>query len=140
MTNFELEILEEYKLLAGLIYGEARGETESGKRAVAWVVKNRAKKGGWYGHSINSVILKPWQFSCFNMNDPNREKIIAQINSSKPNEDFKICLQVAKDVLGGLTIDETFGATHYYNPAICNPTWAKTMIETAKIGNHKFLK
>lgn len=58
-------------ILARTIYGEARGEPWEGKIAVAWVVRNRAERGGWWGDTIREVCLKPWQFSCWNETDPN---------------------------------------------------------------------
>ena len=35
-------------ILARTIYGEARGESEIGKRAVASVILNRYKSGKWF--------------------------------------------------------------------------------------------
>ena len=32
--------------LTRVVYGEARGESDEGKKAVAWVVINRSKKSG----------------------------------------------------------------------------------------------
>lgn len=57
--------------LTKTIWGEARGEGREGMIAVAWVILNRASIGGWWGNSIETVCLKPWQFSCWNANDPN---------------------------------------------------------------------
>lgn len=46
-------------------------------QAVANVIMNRVNRGGWYGASIKDVVLKPYQFSCWNATDPNRAKIDA---------------------------------------------------------------
>ncbi len=67
----QLDRLTEPQLLARCIWGEARGEPIQGKLAVAHVVLNRVKAQSYYGKTIRDVILKPWQFSCFNENDPN---------------------------------------------------------------------
>jgi spore germination cell wall hydrolase CwlJ-like protein len=40
---------------------EAAGESEEGKIAVAYVILNRIKNGGW-GDSIKDVVTSPWQF------------------------------------------------------------------------------
>lgn len=67
-------------ILARTIYGEARGESISGQEAIASVILNRvafAKRRGryWWGNTIAGVCLAPWQFSCWNENDPNRKII-----------------------------------------------------------------
>jgi len=67
----ELSALDLMKLC---VWREARGEGMLGKRGVAQVIQNRANDPSWWGHDIRSVILKPWQFSSFNMADPNSEK------------------------------------------------------------------
>ena len=53
---------------------------------------NRVQIGGWFGKTIAEVCQKPWQFSCWNKNDPNFNVIQ---NVSKDDPIFKICQQVA---------------------------------------------
>lgn len=36
--------------------------------------------------------------------------------------------------------DTTNGALLYYNPSICNPSWAKNCTETAVIDHHRYMK
>lgn len=63
-------------LMALCVWREARGESMEAKRAVAWVIRNRADKPSWWGGpSIASVVLHPYQFSSFNHNDPNATKM-----------------------------------------------------------------
>ena len=90
--------------LARTLYGEARGESRQGKIAVACVVLNRVKRKkmcGWRdinGYRVATVAatcLKPWQFSCWNKNDPNR-KIIIQVTDANPK--FAECLDIAQKV------------------------------------------
>ena len=69
-------------IMAKTIWGEARGESHNGQVAVAWVIRNRAERGGWWGNTIREVCLKDQQFSCWNHNDCNR----AQIDSLSPND------------------------------------------------------
>ena len=64
-------------IMAKTIWGEARGESQQGQEAVAWVIRNRAQRGGWWGNSIREVCLKDQQFSCWNNNDQNRAKMDA---------------------------------------------------------------
>jgi hypothetical protein len=54
---------EEEYILAQLIYGEARGETPTGKIAVANVVMNRVLCRGAWGNTIKAVVTAPGQFS-----------------------------------------------------------------------------
>ncbi|MBC8157732.1 MAG: cell wall hydrolase, partial [Alphaproteobacteria bacterium] len=86
---------DELDIMARTVWGEARGEDEIGKIAVAHVIKNRAKHPKWWGKTIMEVCLKPWQFSCWNKKDPNREKMDA-VTTNDPT--FKLCLSVCKNV------------------------------------------
>jgi hypothetical protein len=51
------------------ILAEARGEGKSGMYAVACVISQRAKERK---KSAAQVCLQPWQFSCWNKNDPQK--------------------------------------------------------------------
>ena len=62
-------------IMAKTIWGEARGEGRYGQVAVAWVIRNRAERGGWFGNTIREVCLKDQQFSCWNNNDCNKTQI-----------------------------------------------------------------
>ena len=51
-------------ILARTLWGEARGETLSGKEAVACVILNRLKKTNakglfWWGNTLEEICLKP---------------------------------------------------------------------------------
>lgn len=128
-------------ILARTIYGEARGELnkpDGGKHsleAVAWVVKNRAKQKR-FGQSISNVCLQPWQFSCWNTNDPNRQKLLDVTFDDKV---FQTCFLTATNVVLGKSEDCTFGADHYHALQVF-PYWAKNATPTAKIANHVFYR
>ena len=128
MTEYDMEIL------AKTIFGEARGESQEGQIAVACCVFNRFKSGKWFGaKTIAGVCLKPWQFSCWNKNDPNSQKIMA-LTFPVYSKYFSVIEEAKKD-------DITKGATHYYNPSICNrPKWAEGRKPCVKIGKHLFFK
>jgi len=36
--------------------------------------------------------------------------------------------------------DRVPGCRHYFNPSLCNPSWARGAEIVAEIGNHRFVK
>lgn len=128
MTDNDMEIF------AKTIFGEARGETHEGQVAVACCILNRFNSKKWFaGKTIAQTCQKPWQFSCWNKNDPNAQKIA---NLTFPT--YSKYFSIIKEALQG---DITNGATHYYAPALVKcPNWAKDKTPCARIGNHLFFK
>jgi N-acetylmuramoyl-L-alanine amidase len=128
------EQLSDLQLAALCIWREARGEGLLGKRGVAHVIHNRAQQG--FGYSIAHVILKPYQFSSFNANDPNADKWPADADHS-----WLDCQQTASEVLGGSDEDITNGATFYYSPPLTAPPHAWGPVDIVlKVGNLTFCK
>jgi spore germination cell wall hydrolase CwlJ-like protein len=128
-------------VLARTIWGEARGEGTSGMEAVACVVLNRVKiaqahKGYWWGSDIAGVCRKPFQFSCWNANDPQYERIRA-VNDR--NIHFATALRVARRAVAGVLSDITNGATHYHTLDV-SPHWADGQSPCAIIGHHLFYR
>ncbi len=131
---------------ARTIWGEARGESEEGQVAAAWVMRNRVLAAQAFitrmkrAHPLfgDGTLLgacrAPRQFSAWNAEDPNRAKLL-QVGF----EDAAFCraFAVAAQVCGGLIKDPTGGATHYHHHAI-EPAWAKSMKPKALIGAHMF--
>ena len=129
----DIEIMER------TLYGEARGEGDAGMIAVAWVLRNRASrprfaKGGANNvGSIAAVCLAPWQFSCWNANDPNSYTL-----KNAPSSQFAAQRPIALGVLNGDLSDPTEGADHYFATSIPAPDWAASMKKTVQIGHHVF--
>ncbi len=126
-------------ILARTIYGEARGESISGQEAIASVVLNRLKfsqkKGRyWWGNSIENICKHPYQFSCWNKNDPNFA-LLNRVDEADIN--FCICKRIALRAVSGLLEDKTSGATHYHVKNIL-PRWSVGKIPCAEIGHHIF--
>jgi spore germination cell wall hydrolase CwlJ-like protein len=128
-------------VMARTLWGEARSEGVIGKEAVAHVILNRVRyadeNGGqfWWGNNITTVCQRPYQFSCWNLSDPNRAKIIALDES---DIHFQTCLRIARRaVYGGLGEDITKGATHYHTFNV-NPVWSRGLDPITIIGGHKF--
>lgn len=131
--------MTELEIFAKTLFGEARGETLSGIEAVANVILNRvrhAEKIGsyWWGKTIEEVCLKPFQFSCWNKNDPNHALLMEDL---KDNKIYQICERVAKRAIKGFLPDNTKGATHYHTTAV-NPSWARCAVPCAEVGHHLF--
>lgn len=120
-------------ILARTIYGEARGEKTAGKKAVACVIMNRYKSKKWFaGKTIAETCQKPWQFSCWNKNDPNRQKIL---NASAV--ELGECLTIAEDFVNGKEKDFLCGACHYHTLNV-KPNWAEGKKADFMIGHHLF--
>ncbi len=131
--------------LARTLYGEARGEPQTGKVAVAWVIRNRVERPAFVGSllgqpgAVSHVCLAPWQFSCWNNNDPNRPLLLNLQSNQCPGE-----FAIAGSVLEGSAPDPTNGADHYHTinqPVWAQswpPEWAPHMVEVARFGGHVF--
>jgi len=134
---FTAEQSYELSLLMLCVWREARGESDfNAKLGVAWTVKNRVALQGWMGRTYPAVITKPWQFSSFNVGDPNASKF------PLPHEDksYQDCLSAAGTAYQGLGSDPTGGATHYYDDSIAAPKWTIGATRTVKIGRLNFYK
>lgn len=147
MSDINPSSLTVEQLLALTIYGEARGEPLEGQVAVANVIKNRVGINGDY----RNVILKPKQFSCWNVNDKNYPKLKEMIHdlhsygmfALKSDFAFMRCYMIATLTLEGLLKDNTGGAKDYMTTTEFNseerPSWAKFPLnDPTIIGNHTF--
>ncbi len=121
-------------IMARTIWGEARGEEDLGKLAVGHVIMNRVRQPRWWGRDIRTVCFKPYQFSAWNHNDPNRSLIW---KASGPV--FDLCYHIAGLVLLEEYPDNTYGATHYHAQSVY-PSWAKSLVRTCVIGGHTFYR
>lgn len=144
---------EETTLLALTVLGEAEGEPDIGKSAVAHVVKNRMRKKRL---TVSGVVLKPYQFSCWNARDARREFLESTISKAASNIPMSVwasCWKAASDTLDGLSKDPTDGATHYCTNTLwgvddeyrSRPRWHSRQellsgrtVETTRIGGHTF--
>lgn len=109
-------------LLSCCVYGEARGESYTGKVAVAAVVLNRVRSSS-FPNSISGVIYQQGAFTC--VSD-------GQINLGTNDE----CTRAAQDALNGW--DPTGGAIYYFNPATATSKWIWSRQQLVTIGRHIF--
>jgi N-acetylmuramoyl-L-alanine amidase len=128
--------------LALTLWGEARGEGLAGMVAVAWTIRNRVEDGkdrSWWGEGYAGVCQRPYQFSCWNVNDPNYPYLTGA--NRIPTAEFAKCQLAAQQVIEGLTPDPTGGATHYYSTSMTKPPkWAAGARQTLRLGHHIFFK
>jgi N-acetylmuramoyl-L-alanine amidase len=130
-----LVTFEDLEIMSKTVYGEARGESYEGKVAVAYVIINRWLKKSWYGDSIAGVCKKPYQFSCWNENDPNLNTLrYVKLSNSPP---FVACVKACLEAIGDVKKDITEGATHYHTSTI-SPKWAEGKVPVVEIGHHLF--
>ena len=109
-------------LLACCIYGEARGESYTGKVAIAAVVLNRVKSSS-FPNTISGVIYQPGAFTA--VSD-------GQINLGTNDE----CIRAAQDALNGW--DPTYGCIYYYNPQTATNQRIRSRPIVVTIGKHLF--
>ena len=115
------------ELLAETIEREAGNQPFIGKVAVGMVILERVKDRRW-PDTIRGVILQPMQFSCWNFHDPDREPVSMSQDSWAAVD---LCLS-------GLVAPT--GYNHYWNPKLCNPSWAASLKERIAVGDHVFGK
>ncbi len=109
-------------LLSCCVYGEARGESYTGKVAVAAVVLNRVKNSN-FPNTISGVIYQKGAFTC--VSD-------GQINLGTNDE----CTRAAQDALNGW--DPSGGALYYFNPSTATSAWIWSRPQLVTIGKHIF--
>jgi|SRR6516165_2267393 hypothetical protein len=129
--------LTDLELLELCVWRESRNQAPEGMFAVACSIRNRVEHPTWWGHDWATVILKPWQYSSFNKNDPNEEK---WPQDGSP-EFLEVCHQ-CEAVMNGEP-DSTDGATNYYDTSITFPkAWGSESQwdNTLNIGAFRFWK
>lgn len=150
---------DDQDILARTCWAEARGDDiastpeHDGMEAVAAVIMTRASKAArykkkWgnahpiYGDgTVKSACLRPKQFSCWNIGDPNLAKINAL---TEEDEAFRTAKAIARRAIAGELVDPTGGATHYVTRAFYDKApaghWCKQTRIIATIVNHVFFK
>lgn len=125
--------LDDSEIYIRTIIGEARGESEIGQAAVAFVILNRSKKSG---KTIKEICLQPKQFSTWNKDDPNRE---IALNESKTSAIYQQIKLIVNKVQRNEMEDITYGSTHYHVKNMRKrPSWTKNKKPVVKIGAHSF--
>jgi spore germination cell wall hydrolase CwlJ-like protein len=148
VKNVPFEKQKELTLLGLVIWGEARGESRLGQYAVGFTILNRWKKQSWYGKSISEVITLPYQFSCMNPKDPNRQKMERLKNIQSWRESIRIAHRIytydQETLIRAVTDDKRIQvlfreAMHFHTKQI-TPFWASAFDPLGDLGNHIFYK
>lgn len=125
------ETLTQQEIVAITILAEARGEGKRGMYAVACVISKRMKERKKTGAQ---VCLQPWQFSCWNKNDPQRPHLRKLLR----HELAPYAMKLAKNI-DNLQLKFVEFANHYHTKRV-SPYWSKGKRPVATIGNHVFFK
>lgn len=118
-------------------YGEARGESYEGIKAVAHVLLNRAERK-YRGKNLHECATAKWQFSCWNENDPNRAKLLAvHYGDTRLTKCARACIEAIEEHVIGH--DPTKGSLHYHVKSMPKkPAWADGETPAVTIGQHVF--
>lgn len=109
------------EILALTLLGEARSLHAIGMEEAACTVVNRVAAKKWWGNTERAACLYPWQYSCWNENDPNRAKLLVW---PRDDETYQQGMLIASTAMLGALDDITNGATHYFNHVtIPQPKW-----------------
>lgn len=158
----QLQWQEPTALLALTVLGEAEGESEEGKFAVAHVVKNRMRRKPTKYGTVADTVLAPYQFSCWNEGDgpdgQRRDFLLETVSKGAlniPTAVWAECWKAAFGAMDGGSKDPTNGATHYIRQDKWGeddsdrrrPRWfskqeieAERTVQTAHIGRHVFAR
>jgi spore germination cell wall hydrolase CwlJ-like protein len=147
--------INEMHCLATNIYHEARGESIAGKVAVGNVTLNRVNhiqypdticavvyqahlRLNWRGKLVPRLHKCQFSWYC----DGKSDVIYLKTSNGKiikhNMEAWEQSLNVATTILKNEMYDPTFGATHYYNDKLADPSWADAYMLVARIDNHVF--
>ncbi|MBQ4619434.1 MAG: spore cortex-lytic enzyme [Clostridia bacterium] len=117
-------VSSDHRLLAKLVYAEARGESYKGQVAVAAVTLNRIASSS-FPNTLSGVIYQSGAYSCVS-------------NGSINNTPNATAIRAALEAMNGW--DPTNGCLYYYNPRLTNDAWIKSRTVVTVIGNHNFAK
>lgn len=136
------------KLLAGMMFGECRGQGETCMTAVGHVAMNRARLNmdSRYGQGLWGVLKKHKAFSCFLKSDPNK-KVIDKAMAEKLTpgsleaQRWGMAKKIAHQLMHNPGKDPTHNSTHYFATSI-RPAWIHDhgMVRVATINGHIFYR
>ena len=123
----------EEMILARVIFGEARSQSEEAKIWVAGSVLNRVKSSAW-SNSVHEVILKRDQYKSFNLDDPNLKFVTDPLLDTTQKDSWKESFKIAAGILEG-SIQNPTKATHFHDPRQSQESYIQDIVP-----NGEFLK
>jgi len=118
----------EVNCLAQNIYYEARGEGQSGMRAVAHVTMNRMRSR-LFRSTVCGVVHQPSQFSW-----------VRQGYASPRGPLWERAKEIALSVYTGEDASDNTGGATYFHASSSRPSWSRRFSRTATIGGHIFYR
>ena len=143
--------LPDDQLMALCLLAEAGGEPYDGRVAVGTVILERVDHQKWSGHTIQEVILWPYQFSWTLMSDPERVRMAAIakdfdgfIQTQTPDaQALGECVDIAQGLISGtIPRDPDLAASkccQYLNPSTAEATkekWLASGMKLIKVVKH----
>ena len=116
-------MINEILCLSQIMFGEARGEPDMGKVAVAYTAINR-KADPNYPKNICKVMTQPMQYQFIDYGMPTQTQVA-------------YLMPLAKAILEGRVDDPTRGAK-WFHTKTTKPIWAKQKDIKVALGNHIF--
>ena len=119
--------------LAFVVYREARGTSKEAQIAVAYSVLDRVANPRWWGHSIDEVVTKRWQYS--SLTDP-RDPQLSWSWPTMKTPAWSTCFDSAMCAKNGTVPNPMPGADSYYDVSVFEPKWARAtgVIKVGEIG------
>lgn len=146
--NYDMEetrladIARQHECLALNIYHEAKGESELGQRAVAYVTINRANDPA-YPDDICDVVYQSVKKNGIPVKNKCQFSWYCDGKDDEPTDEdaYNEAQFVASIVINtyGSSFDPTMGATMYHADSV-KPSWRKSFEETTQIENHIFYR
>jgi spore germination cell wall hydrolase CwlJ-like protein len=136
------DVSRQRECLALNIYHEAKGESELGQRAVAYVTLNRANDPA-YPDDICDVVYQGAKKNGVPVRNKCQFSWYCDGKDDEPTDDrsYSEALYVASVVINtyGMSFDPTMGATMYHADYV-NPGWSDSFEKTTEIENHIFYR
>lgn len=127
------------EIIARTAWGEARSLGHDGMQATINCIQNRLLSGvTWWGSTLRTICIRPWQFSCWNANDPNRPKLLS-VGETDPQ--YIIALGLADSAINGTLVDISNCSDSYYDDRMPSmPVWSTGLEPRFICGTQKYFK
>lgn len=126
--------LTEHFYLALTVWRESRGASHEAQLAVAYSILNRVNRPSWWGHTLDEVVTKKWQYS--SLAAPGDPQLIVWPHLSDGS--WLAAIKVAEAALEGTEANPVPGADSYYDDSITTPKWVVGARDCGKLDRLHF--